>query len=155
MVPADHVNLGDALRGAGDMEAALASYKRALGMLRSGATPERAEIYARLGQLKQAQDKRREAIANYEKALSLFPTLDGDTPMPATQRAVMEALIDLNVAEGDLRGTAGAEEGLLVTLTDPEERFSRLVEFGTRWQDNAADPIRARAVFERAYALKP
>src|SRR5262249_45601325 len=44
LVPADHVALGDALRGAGDMEAALAAYKRALAMLGSGATLERAEI---------------------------------------------------------------------------------------------------------------
>ncbi len=150
------MQLGDALRGAGDLEAALHAYKRALGMLGASASTDRAEIYVRLGQLKQTQEKRREAIATYEKALALFPTLDGGaTPMPAGQRTAMEALIDLNVAERDLRGVAGAEEGLLNTLVDPEERFWRLVEFGTRWQDEADDPARARASFERARALKP
>ncbi len=119
-------------------------------MLGPTATAERAEVYVRLGQLKQSQDKRREAIANFEKALALFPTLDGGgAPLPQAQRAAVEALIDLNVAEGDHRGVAGAEDRLLATLTDADERFWRLVEFGTRWQDDAgesgAGPRRVRA----------
>ena len=154
--PADHIALGDALKGAGDAEAALTSYKRALGMLGPNAAAERAEVYVRLGQLKQSQDKRREAIANFEKALALFPALEGGgSPLPDAQRAAMEALIDLNVAEGDHRGVAGAEDRLLATLADADERFWRLLEFGGRWQDEAGDPQRARAAFERARALKP
>ena len=153
---ADHVALGNALKDAGDHEAALASYKRALGMLASAASVERAEIYVRLGQLKQVQDKRREAIANFDKALALFPPLvpGARAPMPAAQRAAMEARIDLNVAEGDLRAVAAAEDALLAALPDDDERFWRLVEFGTRWHEDARDPSRARGSFERARAIK-
>jgi tetratricopeptide (TPR) repeat protein len=152
---ADHVTLGDALVGAGDLEAAHTSYKRALGMLGSTASGERAEIYVRLGQIKQAEGKRREAIATLEKALALFPTLDGLSPMPTAERAAMEALIELNIAEGDFRAVASAEERMLATIATPDERYARLFAFAVRWQDEARDPARARAGFERARALKP
>ena len=141
----DHVKLGDALRGAGDVEGALAAYKRALGMLDASAGGERAEIYVRLGQAKQQQDKRREAISHFEKALSLKPT----------HRAAMEALVELNVGEGDWRAVQNAEERLLAMLDTAEERFVLLMEFGARWRDAAGDVARARVVFERAREIRP
>ena len=138
--PSDHVQLGDALRGAGDVEGALAAYKRALGMLGTTASSERADIYVRLGQAKQQQDKKREAISNFEKALSLKPA----------HRTALEALVDLNVGEGDWRAVQSAEERLLAMVDVTEERFVLLMEFGARWRDAAGDAARARVVFERA-----
>jgi tetratricopeptide (TPR) repeat protein len=151
---ADQVALGDALRGGGELDAALAAYKRALGMLGSAASSERAVIYVRLGQLKQTQDKRREAIANFDKALSLFPPLEADAPMPPVQREAMEARLDLNVAEGDHKAVAAAEDALLAVIP-AADRYRRLVDFGVRWQDDAKDSVRARAAFERALSMDP
>jgi tetratricopeptide (TPR) repeat protein len=149
----DHVTLGNALKDAGDLEAALASYKRALGMLAPTASLERADIFVRLGQLKELQDKRREAIANYEKALALFPPLAPGAELPEAQRVALEARLDLHVKEGDLRGVAAAEDALLAALP-AEEHFDRLVSFGRRWHDETRVLGRARAAFERARAIK-
>jgi tetratricopeptide (TPR) repeat protein len=140
----DHVKLGDALRGAGDVEGALAAYKRALGMLGPAATGERADIYVRLGQAKQQQEKRREAIASYEKALALKPA----------HRGALEALVQLNVEEGDWRAVQASEEGLLAVIDGADERFARLVEYGARWQTVAGDLSRARALFTRALEIR-
>jgi tetratricopeptide (TPR) repeat protein len=146
----EHMAAGDALRLAGDQEGALTAYKRALGMLGSGATQERAEIYVRQGQAKQALGLRREAIAAFEKALSLAPQKE----VPAHLLA-LEALLALNVAEADWRAVAATEERVLGTLASPDDRFTHLKLFGARWQDDAGDPERARAALERARELRP
>jgi tetratricopeptide (TPR) repeat protein len=67
----------------------------------------------------------------------------------------LTALLELNVAEGDLRAVQVAEDRVLATVTDPAQRFTRLMEFGARWHDRAGDPVRARAAFERAAELRP
>ena len=153
---AEHVAAGDALRSAGDGEGALAAYKRALGMLGVGAPAERAEIYVRQGQVKQGQDKRREAIANFEKALALKPPAEGaSAAIAAAHLAALEALLELNVAEGDWRAVAASEERVLATLRDDEARFAHLVQFGGRWLLTAGDSVRARAAFERAREIRP
>ena len=157
----DHVAAGDALLLEKDAEGALAALKRALAMLGPKDATERGEIYLRMGKLKELQEKRREAIASYEKALQLIP---------AHPHAV-ERLVDLNVVEGDLRGLAVAEDRLLATLADEEARFPKLIEYGARWEAVAEDlealsederPAeralvfdRRRAIYERARAIHP
>ncbi len=141
----DHVAEGERLAAANDHEGALAAYKRAFGMLGPAASADRADVHVRVGQVKQRQDKRREAIASFEKALSIS----------STHTTALTALLDLNVAEGDLRAVQIAEDRVLATISDPGARFARLVEFGARWHDRAGDPVRARAAFERAAELRP
>ena len=150
---ADHMAAGDELRLTSDFEGALGAYKRALGMLSPSATAERAAVFLRQGQVKQAQDKRREAIAAFEKTISLAPIVEG-AAVPPVHLAALEALLDLNVAEGDWRAVSAAEERVLGTLGDPEARFAHLVAFGARWQDRAGDATRARSALERARELK-
>src|SRR6202035_5136518 len=113
------------LAAAKDHEGALAAYKRAFGMLGPAASSERADVHVRVGQVKQRQEKRREAIASFEKALSIS----------SAHTTALTALLDLNVAEGDLRAVQVAEDRVLATLSDPAERFARLLEFGARWHD--------------------
>ncbi|APR76116.1 Gluconokinase [Minicystis rosea] len=149
----DHMAAGDALRTSGDYEGALAAYKRALAMLSSTSHGERADIYARQGLVKQAQDKRREAIAAFEKAIQLAPLTDAGVP-PAHATA-LAALVELNVAEGDWKAVGVAEERVLATLRDEDDRFTHLLTFGARWQGQANDVARARATFERARDLRP
>jgi tetratricopeptide (TPR) repeat protein len=141
----DHVAEGDGLAATNDHEGALAAYKRAFGMLGPQASSDRADVHVRVGQVKQRQEKRREAIASFEKALSIS----------AGHMTALTALLELNVAEGDLRAVQVAEDRVLATVTDPAQRFTRLMEFGARWHDRAGDPVRARAAFERAAELRP
>lgn len=145
---------GDARHAAGDHEGALSAYKRALAMLGPSAAAERAEIYLRQGQVKQALGLRREAIAAFEKTIAITQTSDGSADTPA-HVAALESLLELNVAEGDWRAVAAAEERLLATLQDPEAQFDHLMAFGARWMDQAQDQVRARAAFERAREISP
>jgi tetratricopeptide (TPR) repeat protein len=135
---------GDALARAGSDDEALEQYKKALGLLAKAASRERAEVYVRVGGIKRRGDKLREAISNFEKALALEPA----------HALALEALLDLSVALGDLRGAAAAEDRLLASLTDPDEACARLRAFAARWAEGG-DRARARARLERARDLSP
>jgi tetratricopeptide (TPR) repeat protein len=139
-----HRDLGDDLLAARDHEAALIEYRKALGFLGTSEAEERAELYVRLATAKWAQEKRKEAITNLDKALTLRPDY----------RPALEALVVLNVSEKDFKAVHVAEERLLATIVDPGERFTRLVEFGDRWEGIGADPVRARSAFERARDIR-
>ncbi|MDI1445813.1 hypothetical protein [Polyangium sp. 6x1] len=140
-----HRDTGDAMLAAKDHEGALGEYRKALGHLAPGDTEERAELYVRLATAKWGQEKRKEAISNLDKALTLRPEY----------RPALEALIVLNVTERDFRAVHAAEERLLATLTSTTERFEHLMEFGERWEGIGSDPGRARASFERARDIRP
>ncbi len=140
-----HRDSGDAMLASKDHEAALGEYRKALGYLAPGDTEERAELYVRLATAKWGQEKRKEAISNLDKALTLRPEY-----LPA-----LEALVVLNVAERDFRAVHLAEERLLDAILNDAERFEHLIEFGDRWESMGADPARARASFERARDIRP
>jgi cellulose synthase operon protein C len=158
---AENLATGVAMTLVMDHEGALAEFKRSLGQLGPKDGQERADIYARIGRIKEHQEKRREAIASYEKALQLAPARPG----------ALEKLLDLNVSESDWRAVQISEDRLLATMTDPEERFARLLEFGARWQwvaddiaeggaesareGRAAMLDRARLTYERAREIHP
>jgi tetratricopeptide (TPR) repeat protein len=142
---AEHVVRADELSKAGELDAALSELKKALVLVGTAEARERAEIYARIGDVKRKQGRVREAISNFEKVVQLVPS----------HREAQLVLMDLSVAEKDFRGVQMAEERLLASLDDPDERFQRLVEFGTRWMHVAQDPAKARACFEKARELRP
>jgi tetratricopeptide (TPR) repeat protein len=142
---AKHREAGDAFMAVKEHEAALGEFRKALGHLGPADTSERGEIYVCIANAKWQQDKRREAIASFEKALSLLPE----------HRPSLEALVDLNVGERDWRAVQGAEDRLLESLSEETERFDRLVQFAERWEGIASDPARARATFERAREMRP
>jgi tetratricopeptide (TPR) repeat protein len=139
-----HIEAGDALVTAGDAEGALGEFRKALALLAPADALDRASIFVRIASVKAKQDKRREAISNLDKALQILPGY----------RPALEELIELNVAERDLRAAAAAEESLLATLFDPNERFGRLVAFAERWE-TSADTGRARLLLTRALELRP
>lgn len=139
-----HRDLGDDLLASRDHEGALTEYRKALGFLGTTQAEERAELYVRLATAKWSQEKRKEAISNLDKALTLRPDY----------RPALEALVVLNVAEKDFKAVHVAEERLLSTIIEPVDRFARLVEFGDRWEGMGADPVRARSAFERARDIR-
>lgn len=141
---ADHVAQGDALASR-DAEGALAEYKKALLLVQPSQKEERADVYVRIGQVKLLQDKRREAISNFDKATQLSPN----------HRGALEEMAKLSAEERDWRGVAQVEEKILSTIERPEDRFARLMEFGERWANVAYDIERARAAFQRAREIQP
>ncbi|MBK8256202.1 MAG: hypothetical protein IPK82_26480 [Polyangiaceae bacterium] len=136
---ADYVAAGEALSSR-DAEGALAEYKKALLLLAPAQKEERADVFVHIGRVKLLQDKRREAISNFEKATQLSPT----------HRGAIEEIVKLSVEERDWRGVAQGEEKILAEITDPRERFTRLLEFGDRWMTVAFDNERAKSAFDRA-----
>lgn len=144
LAPEEYVRESDAVAGASP-EAALVELKRALATLPPTASAERADVFVRIASVKRGQGKRREAIANLEKALALVPG----------HRPSLEALLDLDVAEGDWKAVSTAEDRLIGMIADKAERRAKLVEFGDRWLAIAHDDGRAQRAYERARAEDP
>ena len=130
----------------GDYDGAIASFRKALSVLGPAGDPDsRAEMYARIGELRAIKGDPENAIADFEKAIALRP---GHLP-------ALENLLMLCSSERDWRGAMSAEERLLVALPSDTLRFERLIEFASRWEGVADKPGRARLLFERARELRP
>jgi tetratricopeptide (TPR) repeat protein len=140
---AELIAAAEAAIAAQALDDASAELKKALA--RGTATPgERATIYVRMGDVKRAQGKAREAVSNYEKALSIVPG----------HRVALDATLELAVAEKDVKGIAAAEDRLLALEKDLGLRFELLTAYAKRWED-AGDAARARARYEAARDLRP
>lgn len=137
---------GELLASQNDFAGAIASFRKALGLLGPSGEPNlRAEMYTRIGELRAQGGDLEDAISDYEKALLLRP---GYQP-------ALEALIVLCVKAKDWRGVMSAEERLLVALDSETVRFERMLEFAARWEVEADKPGRARHLFERAREIQP
>ncbi len=147
--------LGDALKGAGDFEAALASYKRALACSAPRATAERAEI---------VRAARADEAGAGEAARGDRELREGARPLPDLRGAGARPGRPARDAGGApraerrrgrpprhrrRRGAAPRRDHR------PEGALLRLLAFGARWQDDVDDPFRARNALERARALEP
>jgi tetratricopeptide (TPR) repeat protein len=130
----------------GDFVGAIAAFRKALSVLGPAGEPDsRAEMYARIGELRAIKGDTDDAISDFEKALALRPG----------HVFALESLLQLCAAERDWRGVMSAEERLLVALPSDTQRFERLIEFAARWEGAADKPGRARHLFERARELRP
>ncbi len=137
---------GELLASQGDATGAIAAFRKALSMLGPGGDPNmRAELYVRIGELRSMRGDTEDAISDFEKALALRPG----------HRPALESLILLCAAERDWRGVMSAEERLLASLPSDTMRFERLIEFASRWEEDADKPARARLLFERAREMRP
>jgi tetratricopeptide (TPR) repeat protein len=145
MSVADHIQAGDLDLKLNKPDEALAQYKKALGKLGTTASPERAEVYIRMGDVMRRQQKVRLAVSNYDKALAIVP---GD-------RRALAGLVELNAVDGNWRAVHTAEEKYLAAIENDEERFSELVQSGDRWLNGAKDVRRARERFSEARTRFP
>jgi len=149
------------LMSEGDDEEALARYRKALALVGAGSLrppaagevprvspldAERAGIYVKIAEIKTRQEKAREAIAGFEKAISLDPALE---------KTLLSPLHALYRDTGDLRALRTLEERMLATAKDDAERARFLVGFGRSWLDDRGDLLRARETLEAAVALAP
>ncbi|NUP10306.1 MAG: hypothetical protein HOW73_30010 [Polyangiaceae bacterium] len=152
----------DQLAAAGQSEEAIAKLRRALGLVGSSlgaaeADLERARIHVRIGDAMLRLGRGREAIASFEKALSLGPEVAG------ADRA-LRTLLTLYLGEGDRRGVSSVEERIVARLdaraaaeggSSSKELVQELVTFGRAWMVELDDPLRARERLEHARALAP
>jgi tetratricopeptide (TPR) repeat protein len=108
--------LADGARERGALAEALAGYKAALMVAPATDTHGRASIYARIGELKLAEGKRREAELNFEKAI-------GADPM---HQAALDALVNLATASNEVRRAIDLRRKRLATSFEPDERVAEL-----------------------------
>ncbi|WP_437497048.1 tetratricopeptide repeat protein [Sorangium sp. So ce1099] len=142
---AQYLAAGDTLAAAWDLEGALTAYKKALVLVGAAQRDARAEVYLRIAHARWRQEKHREAIEGFEKALALAPE----------HRPALEALAELHLAERDFDALRTAEERLLARVEADADRFGLLVQLAERWEIIAGDADRARELLERARELRP
>ncbi len=141
----DHMEAGDELYAADDLDGGHAEFKKALGKLGTATTPARAELYVRIGNVNRRQGNGRLALSNYEKALGIVPQLE----------SAHAGVLDLLVAQGNWRAVQNTEDKLLASLQSGDDRrLARLLEFGDRAADNGSDD-QARTRFAQARAEFP
>jgi tetratricopeptide (TPR) repeat protein len=129
----------------GDWPSALTNYQKVLTGLSEGDVDERVEVYHRLGRIKQAQGQNKQAINNFEKALSLDPN----------HRKTLDSLVDIYSAEGDWPQVAEHKRRILEQLYDDEERLSMLVGIADVWGEKQKDASKAIEALEEARGIRP
>lgn len=135
---------GDQAMEAKDHALALAEYKKAL-MLLEERSARRAEVYYRIGRMKLADGKEREAVFNFDKALDIAPS----------HRGAIDALVDYYAEREDWWRMIAVRRRSLAGATDPNERYGILLQIGRAWLLSAKDPRRAAEAFEEAVAIRP
>lgn len=146
--PTDHETtrgIADAAFALADWATALTNYQRVLTSLGDEDVDTRAEVYFRLGEIKRAQGQDRQAINNYEKALSL----DGE------HRPTLDAMVLVHEKAGEYRLVAEYKRQILDSLFDGEARFAMLIDIGDLWAERERNPAKAIDAYEEARDLKP
>jgi tetratricopeptide (TPR) repeat protein len=129
----------------GAWEEALAGYKAALMVAPEGDLEARATIYARIGDVKRAQGKPREAESNYEKALSVEPG----------HRVALDGLIDLALEAKEPRRAIDWRRKRLVGLESAQEIVAELRVIARAHAQDLGDIRAAAEALEEAHAISP
>jgi tetratricopeptide (TPR) repeat protein len=129
----------------GDWPSALTNYQKVLTGLSEGDVDERTDVYHRLGRIKQAQGQNKQAINNFEKALSLDPN----------HRKTLDSLVEIYSAEGDWSAVAEHKRRILDQIMDDEERLALLVGIADVWGDKQKDVAKAIEALEEARGIRP
>ncbi len=128
-----------------DWPSALTNYQKVLTSLGDDDLDERTEVYYRLGKIKQAQDQSKQAINNFEKALSL----------DVNHRKSLDALIEIYSAEQDWAAVASYKRRVLEQLFDDEQRLQVLVSIAEVWGEKQKDSAKAIEALEEAREIRP
>ena len=109
-------------------------------------TEQRAYVYFRLGLIKQKQGQPKQAINNFEKALSVDPA----------HRPTLDAMVSLYEGAKDWPQVCHYKRIILDNVFDGEERYSLLVDIGDIWGDSRGKaPNKAIEAYDEALELKP
>ena len=137
--------LGDELREAGALIAAMEEYKRTLLLLGAERTHERAQVYVRLGEVLRKLGRNAEALSNYQKALRIEPL---------HEKAVSEA-IDLLCTAGEYHSVDELLSAQLAGLQEEAAQVDVLRAKVDLWLDRAQDPSRGEAALRDLIAADP
>lgn len=137
--------IADSSFALGDWATALTNYQRVLTSLADDDIDTRTEVYFRLGEIKRAQGQDRQAINNYEKALSL----NGE------HRPTLDAMVQVHEKAGEYRLVAEYKRQILDSLFDGDSRYAMLLEIGDLWAEREKNPVKALEAYEEARDLKP
>ena len=128
-----------------DWGAALTNFQKVLTSLAEDENSERAEVYYKLGCIKREQGQAKQAINNFEKALSVDPA----------HRETLEALVNIYGELKDWKQVVAYKRQILDAIMDGDERFKVLVDISDIWNDQDKSPQRAIEALEEAKDLKP
>ncbi len=129
-----------------DWPGALTNYQKVLTALEEHDTEQRAYVYFRLGLIKQKQGQPKQAINNFEKALSVDPA----------HRPTLDAMVSLYEGAKDWPQVCHYKRIILDNVFDGEERYSLLVDIGDIWGDSRGKaPNKAIEAYDEALELKP
>lgn len=128
-----------------DWGAAQTNYQKVLTALGEGETAERAEVYHKLGRIKREQGQPKQAINNFEKALSVDPA----------HRPTLDALVALYTSLKDWKQVVAYKRHILDGVFDADERFRMLNEIADVWGESDKNASRSIEALEEARELQP
>ncbi len=108
-----------------DWGAALTNYQKVLTALGEDETAARADVYYKLGCIKREQGQAKQAINNFEKALSVDPAY----------APTLEALVSLYTELKDWKQVVAYKRQILDNVFEGDERFRMLNEIADVWSD--------------------
>jgi tetratricopeptide (TPR) repeat protein len=129
----------------GDWAGALTNFQKVLTSLGEEEVEQRAEIYFKLGCIKQQQGQQKQAVNNFEKALALDPA----------HRASLDALVALYDTLKDWKQVCHYKRQILDNVMDGAERFKMLGEIGDIWVDKEQNLPKGIEAFEEGLDLEP
>ncbi|MDP9149687.1 MAG: tetratricopeptide repeat protein, partial [Myxococcota bacterium] len=128
-----------------DWAAALTNYQKVLTSLGEDEIEGRAHVYYRLGCIKREQGQVKQAINNFEKALSVDPT----------HRVTLEALVSVYTELKEWKQVVAYRRQILDNVLESDERFRMLNEIADVWNDQDKNASRAIEALEEARELQP
>jgi tetratricopeptide (TPR) repeat protein len=139
------VGRADLMFKIGDYDGAGKIYQTILVQHRDGQDEgDVVRIYHRLGMVRQALGERKKALNMFEKALEIDPT----------HRDTLQAVVDLQTAQGDFEAVIHAKRGLMAT-SQPKEKAQLLQEIGNIYHDKGNNPQKATAAYLEALEASP
>ena len=151
---AHHLDLTDqeTIRGLADVcfklsdwAGALTNYQKVLTALSEEQTEERAEIYYKLGCIKQAQGQAKQAINNFEKALAVEPS----------HEKTLQAMVSVYDSLKDWKQVCHYKRQILDNVVDGAQRFKLLNEIADIWVDKENNLPKGIEALEEALELEP
>ncbi|MDB5217279.1 MAG: domain protein putative component of TonB system [Myxococcaceae bacterium] len=125
-----------------DWDGALEAYKKALFLVDAADTASQASLYAYVAEVKLAQDKKREAETNFEKALAVSPK----------HLRSLDSLIMLATDAKEWSRIALFRKKRVEALDDDDEKAAEICRLADVLEQECGDPQKAAEVLEAAGA---
>jgi tetratricopeptide (TPR) repeat protein len=128
-----------------DWAGALTNYQKVLTSLGEEETEARANVYYKLGLIKQHQQQAKQAINNFEKALALEPS----------HRETLDAMVTVYDSLKDWKHVCHYKRQILDNVVDGPERFRMLHDIANVWIDKENALPKGIEALEEALDLDP